>query len=203
MLKVALTGGIATGKSYVLEQFEALGVPTIDADVLARDALLPSSPILPFVVSRFGTGILGPDGTVDRKALGAIVFAEEGARKDLEALIHPAVLSAIAAWFVKLTTKGPPVLAIADIPLLYETGTAGSFDRVVVTNCDPATQLERLMRRDGLSETAARLRIDAQWPLDEKARRADFVIDTGGSMDHTNVQVADVLRRLRMIGPYA
>jgi dephospho-CoA kinase len=202
MLKVALTGGIATGKSFVRERFDALGVPTIDADSLARDALLPSSPIVPMVVERFGRSILGPDGTIDRKALGAIVFSDDVARRDLESLIHPVVLAAIAAWLVRLTAKGAPPLAIADIPLLYETKNESRFDRVVVTRCDAETQLERLMKRDHLSQADARKRIDAQWPLEEKVRRADYVIDTGGSTDQTNLHVVEVLRQLRAIGPF-
>jgi dephospho-CoA kinase len=202
MLKVALTGGIATGKSYVRERFESLGVPTIDADSLARDALLPSSPTLPLVVQRFGRSILGPDGTIDRKALGALVFGDDQARKDLEALVHPSVYTAIAAWFLRLATKGAPPIAIADIPLLYETNDAGAFDRVIVTFCDEASQLARAMER-GLTEEEARLRIAAQLPLAEKARRADYVIDTNGSLENTHLQAIDVLRQLRLIGPHA
>jgi dephospho-CoA kinase len=203
MLKVALTGGIATGKSYVREKFESLGVPTIDADVLARDAVRPSSHTLQAVVARFGQAVLAADGTLNRPALSAMVFADEQARKDLEGIIHPAVYTAVAAWFVRLAAKGAPPIAIADIPLLYETNNADAFDRVVVTTCPEATQIARAMERDGLTEAEVRQRIASQSPLAEKVRRADYVIDTNGSFDHTDRQTIDVLRQLRLIGPYA
>jgi dephospho-CoA kinase len=203
MLKVALTGGIATGKTYVREKFDSLGVPTIDADVLARDAVRPSSPTLQLVVDRFGRDILLPDGTLDRAKLGSIVFADEQARKDLEGIIHPAVYIAITAWLVRLLTKGAPPIAVADVPLLYETGHAHEFDRVVVSSCSVDKQISRVMERDGLSEEEVRQRIAAQLPITEKVRRADYVIDTNGSFENTERQVVDVLRQLRLIGPYA
>jgi dephospho-CoA kinase len=203
MLKVALTGGIATGKTYVREKFESLGVPTIDADVLARDAVRPSSPTLKLVIDRFGRDILLPDGTLDRPKLAALIFADDQARKDLEALIHPAVYTAIAAWLVRLVSKGAPPIAIADIPLLYETQSANQFDRVVVSSCTVDMQISRVMERDGLSEDEVRRRIAAQLPIAEKAKRADYVIDTNGSFENTERQVVDVLRQLRLIGPYA
>lgn len=201
MLKVALTGGIATGKSHVREQFEALGVPTIDADFLARDAVLPSSPALHAIVERFGRGILSPDGTLNRRALAGLVFSDAEARTDLEAIIHPAVYVAIAAWFARLAARGAPSIAIADIPLLYETQHAAAFDRVVVAACDDSTQLARVMERDGLTEAEARQRIAAQLPLADKVRHADYVIDTNGTFEHTHHQVGDVLRQLRLTGP--
>jgi dephospho-CoA kinase len=203
MLKVALTGGIATGKTYVREKFEALGVPTIDADVLARDAVRPSSPTLQLVVDRFGRGILLPDGTLDRTALAGIIFADDQARKDLEAIIHPTVYTAIAAWLLRLAQKGAPPIAVADIPLLYETSSAGQFDRVVVSWCTEEKQIQRVVQRDGLTEVDVRQRIAAQIPIKEKVRRADYVIDTNGSFENTERQVVDVLRQLRNIGPYA
>jgi dephospho-CoA kinase len=203
MLKVALTGGIATGKTYVREKFEALGVPTIDADALARDAVRPGSPTLQAVVGRFGKEILDSSGALNRTTLAAIVFADEQARKDLERIIHPAVYTAITAWFVRLITKGAPPMAIADIPLLYETNNAAEFDRVIVTSCPEPVQIARVIERDGITEEEARQRIAAQMPLTEKARRADYVIDTNGSFEHTERQTIDVLRQLRLIGPYA
>jgi dephospho-CoA kinase len=203
MLKVALTGGIATGKTYVREKFESLGVPTIDADVLARDAVRPSSPTLQLVVDRFGRGILLPDGTLDRTALAAIIFADDQARKDLEAIIHPTVYTAIAAWLLRLAQKGAPPIAVADIPLLYETASAGQFDRVVVSWCTEDKQIQRVVQRDGLTEADVRQRLAAQIPIKEKVRRADYVIDTNGSFENTERQVVDVLRQLRNIGPYA
>jgi dephospho-CoA kinase len=194
MLRAALTGGIATGKSYCLGRFAALGAPVIDADRLARDAVMPGSPGLAAVVARFGEAILLADGSLDRGALARIVFADRPARADLEAIIHPDVYRRIREWFVNL----PPAtrLAIADIPLLFETGHQHEFDRVIVCACPPAEQIRRLMARDGLSEADARIRLAAQWPIEEKVARADYVIHTDGTFADTDLQVKTVLETL-------
>ena len=186
MRKVALTGGIATGKSSVRRRFAHHGVPTIDADALAHAALAPGTPGAVRAVERFGGAIRLPDGGIDRKVLGALVFGDEAARRDLEAIVHPAVYDAIEAWFATLPAMA---CAVADIPLLYETGREGDFDAVVVTACAPDEQLRRLMARDGLSSEAARQRIQAQLPLTEKVRRADHVIRTDGSHAETDKAV--------------
>ena len=193
MLRVALTGGIATGKSYCLARFASLGVPVIDADRLARDAVAPGSRALEAVVARFGAAILLPDGSLDRASLGRIVFADRAARADLEAIVHPEVYRRIGEWFATLS-PGTRV-AIADIPLLFETGQHHGFDRVIVTACEPAEQLRRLITRDGLTETEARARVDAQWPIEEKAARADYVIRTDAVND-TDAQVKTVYEQL-------
>jgi dephospho-CoA kinase len=194
MLRVALTGGIATGKSYCLARFASLGVPVIDADRLARDAVAPGSRALDAVAARFGTAILLPDGSLDRASLGRIVFADRAARADLEAIVHPEVYRRIGEWFATLSA-GTRV-AIADIPLLFETGQHHAFDRVIVTACEPAEQLRRLMTRDGLTEAEARARIDAQWPIGEKAARADHLIRTDGAIADTDAQVKTVYELL-------
>src|SRR5262245_29240059 len=131
MRRVALTGGIATGKSHVRAEFERLGVLTIDADILARDVVAAGTPGLRAVIDRFGQGVLDDTGALDRRKLGSIVFSDPVARRDLEEIIHPAVRSAIEAWFQSLGDT-PPGFAIADIPLLYETGRHREFDAVVV-----------------------------------------------------------------------
>jgi dephospho-CoA kinase len=193
MLKAALTGGIATGKSYVRGRLAALGVPTLDADLLARDAVARGTPGFRAVADRFGPGVVRPDGTLDRARLAAIVFTDDAARRDLEAIVHPAVYAAIEAWLASLSAQVPaPPVAVADVPLLFETGRAGAFDAVIVAACAPALQVARIMARDGLTETEARRRLAAQWPIEEKVRRADFVIETGGSFDETDRQVRDV-----------
>jgi dephospho-CoA kinase len=194
MRRVALTGGIATGKSHVRARFEALGVPTIDADILARQAVEPGSAGLAAVAARFGRDVLDPAGGLDRKRLGAVVFADPGARHDLEQIVHPIVRRATDEWFASLGDRHP--FAIADIPLLYEAGRDRDFDAVIVTACEPDTQLRRVMHRDGLSEAEARQRIAAQLPVEEKVRRATFVIRTDGSVDRTLDQVREVYRRL-------
>jgi dephospho-CoA kinase len=193
MLKVALTGGIATGKSYVRGRLAALGTPTLDADRLAREAVAPGSPGFHAVVARFGSGVVAPDGTLDRARLAAIVFADEAARHDLEAIVHPVVYANIEAWLAALAAQVPaPPLAVVDIPLLFETGRTGAFDAVVVVACAPALQVARVMARDGATEAEARRRLAAQWPIEEKVRRADLVIRTDGSFEDTDRQVREV-----------
>ena len=194
MRRIALTGGIATGKSHVRARFEALGVPTIDSDTLAREAVAVGSPGLAKVVERFGAGILDPTGALDRPKLAAIVFSDAAARRDLEQIIHPDVQRSTNAWFASL----PPhhAFAIADIPLLYEIGRDRDFDAVIVAACDRETQRQRVMTRDGLSEDDARRRIEAQLPIEEKVRRADFVIRTDGSYQDTNRQVEQLTAKI-------
>ena len=190
MVRVALTGGIATGKSYCLARFASLGAATIDADRLARAAVTPGSRALEAIAARFGAAMVLADGTLDRLALGRIVFNDRAARADLEAIIHPEVYRRIGEWLASL----PPGtrLAIADIPLLFETGHTHDFDRVVVVACDPREQLRRVMSRDGLSERDARARLDSQWPIAEKEARADYVITTDGTATDTDAQVRTV-----------
>lgn len=194
MMRAALTGGIATGKSYALGRFAALGVPVVDADVLAREAVAPGTPGLEAVVRRFGSGLLRPDGTLDRPALGRLVFADLSARADLEAIIHPEVYRRINQWSAHLPAATR--VAIADIPLLYETGHRYDFERVIVCACSPAEQVRRMIARDNLSEADARARLAAQWPIDEKVARADYVIRTDGSHAETDRQVRTVYEAL-------
>jgi dephospho-CoA kinase len=194
--RVALTGGIATGKSYVRRRLEAAGVPTIDADVLAREAVAPGSPALAAIAERFGPEILDRHGALDRPAMGRLVFSSPALRRDLEAIVHPVVRAATDAWFARLNETGTAAFAVADIPLLYETGRDADFERVIVTACPEAMQMARIVARDGLSEADARARIAAQWPLAEKVRRADYVVDTGGSFEETDRQVETIVRKL-------
>jgi dephospho-CoA kinase len=194
MRRVALTGGIATGKSHVRAEFERLGVPTIDADALARAAVAPGTPGLAAVTARFGDAVLDASGALDRKRLASIVFQDPDARQDLERIIHPAVRLEIDAWF----TSVAPVhrFAIADIPLLYETGRDRNFEAVIVTTCEPATQIRRVMARDGVTEVEALQRIAAQMPIADKVRRATYVIRTDGPFEDTNRQVRHVFDQL-------
>jgi dephospho-CoA kinase len=196
VMRVALTGGIATGKSHVRARLEGLGIPTIDADTLARDAVAHGSAGLADVVRRFGADVCDAGGTLNRKRLGAIVFHDPQARRDLEQIVHPYVRAMMERWFASLNREPVP-FAVADIPLLYESGREGDFDAVIVTACEPATQLDRLMKRDGLSEAEARQRIAAQWPLHQKMAKANYVIRTDGSFDDTNRQIDEIASRLR------
>ena len=194
MLRVALTGGIATGKSYCLAHFAELGAPVVDADKLARDAVSTGSPGLRAVVQRFGAEVLGADGSLDRSALGRIVFGDARARAALEAIIHPEVYRHIREWFANLPS-GTRV-AIADIPLVFETGHNHDFDAVIVAACTPEEQVRRVVARDGLSEREARARLAAQWPIEEKVKRADHVIWTDRGFAETDRQTQEVYERL-------
>jgi dephospho-CoA kinase len=193
MLRIALTGGIATGKSHVLDQLRKRGVPCIDSDTLAHGVTSAGTEATAAIADRFGADILAPDGSVNRAKLGPIVFADPAARHDLEAIVHPAVYRAIAAGLRGFELLGDSPFAVVDVPLLYETGAEKDFDRVIVTACSPDLQLARLRER-GMSETEARQRLAAQWPTDEKAARADFVIRTDGSFEDTDRQVADLVQ---------
>lgn len=195
MLKVALTGGIATGKSHVLEQFRRRGVPCLDADSIAHGVTAAGTEAASAIAARFGADVLAADGSVDREKLGSIVFSDPAARHDLDALVHPAVYRAITAGLRAFELLDASPLAVVDVPLLYESGHAEDFDRVIVTACPPEMQLARLLER-GLRAGEARQRIATQWPTEEKARRATFVIRTDGTIEETDRQVERVLERL-------
>jgi dephospho-CoA kinase len=195
MLRVALTGGIATGKSHVLEEFRKRGVPCLDADHLAHGVTAAGTEATSQIAERFGQAVLDGSGAVDRHKLGAIVFADPSARRALEAIVHPAVYRAIAAGLRAFELLEHSPLAIADIPLLYETGHASDFDRVIVTLCSRDLQLNRLRDR-GLSELEAEQRLAAQMSADEKALQADYIIRTDGTVESTNAQVDQILKIL-------
>lgn len=195
MLKVALTGGIATGKSYVLDQFRRRGVPCLDADVLAHGVTAAGTEATAAIASRFGAEILAADGSVDRTKLGPVVFADPSARRELEAIVHPAVYRAITAGLRAFELMGDGAFAVVDVPLLYETGAEKTYDRVIVTACAPDVQLARLIER-GLTDEAARQRLAAQWPTEKKTSRADFVVKTDGTFADTNAQISRVIENL-------
>lgn len=196
MLRVALTGGMATGKSYVAARLREAGVPVVDADVLAREAVAPGTAGLQAVVQRFGAGVLADDGTLNRARLADIVFGDEAGRRDLESIVHPVVRAAIDDFWQALPASTP--FAVADIPLLYETGRAGEFDAVIVAACPADLQLDRIVQRDGATPEQAGRRLAAQLPIAEKARRADYVVDTSGTFEATDRQVAKVIQALAL-----
>jgi dephospho-CoA kinase len=191
MLKIALTGGIATGKSYVLAELLDRGVPAIDSDDLVHELFEPNTPTTQAIALEFGRAILLASGRVDRAALGAKVFADPAARLRLEAIVHPVVYEKLQAWFASVERP----MAVASIPLLYETHREADYDAVVVTACKADQQFDRLIAR-GLSEAQARLRMAAQIPTEEKALRADYVIWTSGTMQETSAQVDELLIKL-------
>src|SRR5436309_4367425 len=154
MLRIALTGGIASGKSYVLEQFRRHGAPCLDSDELVHGITSAGTAATAAIAERFGRDVLASDGSVNRATLGPIVFADAAARRDLEAIVHPAVYRAIAAGLRGFELLGHYPVAVVDVPLLFETGHASDFDRVIVTACAPDAQVARLVDR-GMSEAEA------------------------------------------------
>jgi dephospho-CoA kinase len=195
MLKVALTGGIATGKSYVLARLKDRNIPTIDADDIVHEALGSGTPTSKAIAAKFGEVFLKADGSVHRARLGEEVFRDPEARRQVEAIVHPVVWETIHKWFDTVTRP----LGVASIPLLYETKHEGDFDFVVVTLCPPEVQLQRILDRDLISEEQALQRIAAQIPAEEKARRANFVIQTGGTKAVTDRQVDELVSALRIV----
>src|SRR5262249_26156701 len=200
MLRVALTGGIATGKSHVLNEFRKRGVPCLDADELAHGVTTAGTEATAQIAERFGRDVLDSSGAVDRHKLGVIVFADSAARRALEEIVHPAVYRAIAAGMRAFELLDRSPLAIVDIPLLYETGHSSDFDRVIATVCPRSLQIERLKER-GLNETEAEQRLAAQMSADEKALRADYIIQTDGTIASTNAQVDQIFEILKSSNP--
>lgn len=193
MLRVGLTGGIASGKTSVAEQLAARGAVVIDSDVLAREVVEPGTPGLAAVVRRFGEEVL-TDGRLDRAQLGALVFADPEARRNLESIVHPAVRSRAA----ELERQAPAdAVVVHVIPLLVETGQARDFDVLLVVDLDPATQLERLRNRNGLSVEEARARMAAQAGREERLAVADHVLDNNGSPEDLKRDVARVWAQLQ------
>jgi dephospho-CoA kinase len=197
MLRVALTGGIATGKSYVLDRMRRRGVPCLDADEMAHGVMAAGTEATHAIAERFGD-VLDATGAVDRQKLGPIVFADPAARRELEAVVHPAVYRAIAAGLRGFERIGGAPFAVVDIPLLFETGHAGAFGKVVATVCPPEMQLARLQAR-GLTVDAAMQRLAAQMGAEEKARRADYVIRTDGTFAETDEQIDRILEALARV----
>jgi len=192
--RIALTGGIATGKSYVAARIKEAGVPIVDADVLSREVVAAGTPGLAAVRRRFGPDAVRRDGTMDRVRIAQIVFKDKRARLDLEAIIHPAVQKAIDEFFAALPKRTP--FAVADIPLLFETNREKQFDKIVVVACPRELQLARLMERNKLSQEDAERRLNAQLPIDQKVKKATHVIRTDGTFEDTDRQVAEVLKEL-------
>ena len=195
MRLVGLTGGIATGKSTFAAALRALGVPVIDADELSRRAVARGSPALAEIARAFGPEMIGPDGELDRKRMASRVFADAGARRRLEAIVHPAVREALRAEKDRLAAEGH-ALAFCEVPLLYEVGLEGLVECAVVVHAPVEAQLRRLALRDGLSDAEARARLSAQLPIDEKAARADVVIENQGDVEALRAKAARLLADL-------
>jgi len=188
-LLVGLTGGIATGKSTVSDILRRLGAEIIDADQLARDVVEPGEPAWTQIVEEFGPGVVNADRTLDRKKLGAIVFADPERRKRLEALTHPAIRERFLARLDELAAQGFAGIVVFDAPVMIESGNYKNMDRLVVVVTDEATQAARLRARDGTDDAEGRRKIASQMPLAEKAKLADHVIDNSGDREATVEQV--------------
>jgi dephospho-CoA kinase len=193
---VGLTGGIASGKSTFAAALRARGLPVVDADALARAAVAPGGAALAEIARAFGPDVLDASGALDRKRMGALVFADPEARRRLEAITHPAVRLAMAEETRRLADAGH-ALAFYDTPLLYEVGLDRLLDSVVVVWTPAGVQRARLVARDGLSPADADARIAAQLPIDEKAARADFVVENVGAPDELGPKADRLLAGLR------
>jgi dephospho-CoA kinase len=202
MLRVGLTGGIATGKTTVAAILRELGCHLLDADKIAHRLIEPGAAAYEDVVHEFGDDILTPDGRVDRKKLGAIVFADPARLARLNAIVHPRVLETQDRELDAIARAEPHAIAVVEAALVIEAGYAPKLDRLVVTWCTPEQQLARLTRQDagrGLTVEEARQRIAAQMPVEEKRRMADEVIDCSASLEHTREQVVALVAKLKRL----
>ncbi|HXX71183.1 MAG TPA: dephospho-CoA kinase [Candidatus Acidoferrum sp.] len=198
MLRIGLTGGIASGKSTVAALLRERDYPVLDADVLAHELLEPGQDSYQEVVREFGEGILTSDGAVDRQKLGAIVFADAGKRERLNQIMHPRIQKIAAQWFSVLDRPGGPDFAFENAALILEAGAKRNFDRVVVCWCRPEQQIERLVAR-GLSVEDAERRVRSQMPMDQKRQLADDLIDCSGSIDDTEKCVEELVSRWKRL----
>lgn len=196
MQRIGLTGGIAAGKSVAAERLAARGAVLIDYDQLSRDAVAPGSAGLASVVEAFGEGILLPDGTLDRPALGAVVFADADARERLNGIVHPVVRRLAAEREAAAATADPGAVVVHDVPLLVETGRADSFHLVVLVHTPAVLRVERLVRTRGLERDEAERRIAAQASDDERLAVADVVLDGSGAPEDLQQQVDALWDRL-------
>lgn len=190
MLVIGLTGGIASGKTTAADILERAGAPLARSDLLAREVVAPGQPALD-EIARAWPGVIAPDGTLDRRALGRIVFARPEERRRLEEITHPRIHARMLAWLEGQRRSGAPA-TVLDIPLLFEAGydrDTGFLDRIWVVRCSPQAQLRRLVARDGLTLAEARERLAAQWPLETKVARADLVLDNDGAPETLAAEV--------------
>ena len=188
---IGLTGGIATGKSTVARFFTERGIPVIDADQLARDAVLPESPALMKIISLFGSDVLKHEGLLDRKLLGTIIFSEPEKRRQLEEILHPEIRKRAEEQIAQAAANGHKRL-IYMAPLLIEAGATDRVDDIWVVTVRPDVQLERLMRRDGISREQAQQLVESQMPLSEKERYGSVVIDNSGTEAETRIVLESV-----------
>jgi dephospho-CoA kinase len=200
MLRVGLTGGLASGKSFVGEALKQLGCLVLEADQLGHEVLMPAGEAYAAVVAEFGTAILDGDGQIDRRALAAQVFGNPERLAVLNHMVHPPVLAREERLFAAFAESQPDGIAILEAAILIETGSYKRFDQIVLVTCSEAEQVRRAMKRDGVSEAEVRARLQRQWPMEEKRKHAQFVIDTSGDKEQTLEQTRIVYEALRRIG---
>jgi dephospho-CoA kinase len=196
MLRVGLTGSIGVGKSFVTSIFEELGCHVLDADETAREVVRPGTPGLKAITEEFGEDILNSDGTLNRKQLGALVFADESRRQRLNYLLHPFIIARQDEIMREWEAVDPNGIGIIDAALMIESGGYKRFDKLIVVHCRPEVQLERLMLRDKLSRDEALRRINSQMPQEEKQKFADYLIDTSDGFESTRTQIISVHQKL-------
>jgi dephospho-CoA kinase len=196
-LLVAVTGGIASGKSVVSKMLEDLGAPIIDYDVIAREIVEPGKPAWKDIVACFGERVLRQDRSIDRKNLSDIVFRDPEKRKQLESFTHPRIIEEGARQSDEIARKDPDAIIQVAVPLLIEINLQDRFHKVLLVYVPRETQIERLMKRDGIAREAAESILKAQLPIDEKLRHADFVIHNEGTLEETRRQVEQVWEELK------
>ncbi len=195
MLRIGLTGGIASGKTTVRRVFERAGIPMLDADALTHEFFAPGGELVEEVAGHFGSEVVDPDGGIDRKTLGARVFADPAEREWLNGVVHPRIWQRIGTFLEQREAEGRRVAGV-EAALMVETGSAANYDRLVVVVCRPEQQFERLAARSGMSAEEARLRLAAQMDPLEKARRADDLVDASGTVEETEAAAAAVAQGL-------
>ncbi|HTS13385.1 MAG TPA: dephospho-CoA kinase [Candidatus Limnocylindrales bacterium] len=198
MLKIGLTGGIATGKTTVAAMLRDRDCMVLEMDPIGHELLEPEQEAYDEVVGEFGLGVLGEGAVIDRAKLGAIVFADPVRRERLNAILHPRILDVVGKWFAALARPGGPEFAFVEAALIFESGYDKELNRVVVCWCRPEQQLERLKERE-LTPEQARARIAAQMPIDEKRRRANDVIDCSKSVEDSERQVEALVQKLKQL----
>jgi dephospho-CoA kinase len=196
MLRVGLTGGIASGKSTVAEMFAGLGAKVVDADDIARKVLLPGQSAWKKLRQTFGEYFFHADGRVKRNRLRGVIFTDPEKRRQLNKIVHPEVMREIESRSKQLSTADQDGVMLVDMPLLLEVGMANRFDKVIVVYVSETIQIKRLRQRDGTSTQEAKQALSAQMPLSDKVGQADYVIDNSGTLDETRVQVEKVWREL-------
>ena len=200
MLRVGLTGGIACGKSTVAKMFSELGVHVVQSDQTAHELYRPGEPVYKEIVKRFGREVVKPDGEIDRPKLAAAAFGQSRI-EELNRIVHPAVIERQAEWMREIAAREPQAIVMVEAALIFEAGTSGRFEKMIVVTCRPEQKVQRFIARTGMDESAARAEVErrakAQIPDEEKARRADYVIDNSGTLEETRGQVRNVFEVLK------